>query len=426
MERVFINNLDHPIKTMINLKNIPNFPGIYLFYNKQKELIYVGKATSLKNRVRSYFTGPQNPRPIEIMIHEVTNIKWITTDSVLEAIILEGNYIKKYRPKYNIDWRDDKSWNYLAITKEKFPKLLAVREHEIKQDSKKVTAEYKYLFGPYPNLNTKATLKILQKIFFFSTCKPNQKRPCFNYQIGLCLGVCTGEITAKDYLHKVIAPLVFFLKGQKKSLLKKLKSEMKLAAQKNNFEEASRLRDQIWNMQKIQDIALLNKDFVKEKEAKEKKSIRIEGYDISNLGTTGKVGSLVVFDENGPIKSEYKKFNIKTVEGQSDVDCLKEILQRRLNHWEWALPDLILVDGGKPQVNAAKKILNKEKINLPLVGIAKGPKRKNNEFHFVPAKDSEETIKWALQNKNLLIKVRDEAHRFAIQFQRQKRKIPRG
>ncbi|KKR48626.1 MAG: Excinuclease ABC subunit C [Candidatus Magasanikbacteria bacterium GW2011_GWC2_40_17] len=411
---------------MINLKNIPNSPGIYLFYNSQKELIYVGKATSLKNRVRSYFAGPQNPRPIEIMIHEVINIKWITTDSVLEAIILEGNYIKKYRPKYNIDWRDDKSWNYLVITREKFPKLLAVREHEIKQGAKVAESKYKYLFGPYPNLNTRATLKILQKIFFFSTCKPNQKRPCFNYQIGLCLGVCTGEITTKDYSHKVIAPLVLFLKGQKKSLLKKLTSAMKLAAKENNFEEASRLRDQIWNLQKIQDIALLNKDFVKEKEATQKKSVLIEGYDISNLGTTGKVGSLVVFNELGAIKSEYKKFNIKTVTGQNDVDCLKEILKRRLNHWEWPLPDLILVDGGKPQVNAAKQILNEEKINLPLVGIAKGKARKKNEFHFAAAKNSEEIIKWALQNKDLLIKVRDETHRFAIQFQKQKRKIPRG
>ncbi len=405
------------------IENLPNSPGIYLFYNSQKELIYVGKATSLKNRVRSYFSGLKTPRPIELMIHEVTNIKWISTDSVLEAIILEGDYIKKYRPKYNIDWRDDKSWNYLVITKEKFPKLLAMREHEMKQKKQEALKKYKNIFGPFPNLNTKATLKILQKIFKYSTCAPNQPRPCFNNQIGLCLGVCTNEITPQNYNKKVILPLILFLKGQKKNLLKKIKNEMKIAAKKHNFEEAGRLRDQIWSLQKIQDIAILNKDFVIENTPKEKKTIRIEGYDISNLGASGKVSSLVVFNTDGPIKSEYKKFNIKTVSGQSDVDCLKEVLTRRFNHWEWMLPDIILVDGGKPQVNAARQILDEEKMNLPIVGIAKGPTRKKNEFHFSAKEGNEETIKWTMQNQNLLIKVRDEAHRFAIAFQRSKRKI---
>lgn len=403
----------------INLKNLPDTPGVYLFFNNKKELIYVGKATSLKSRVRNYWHGAKTPRPIEEMLHEVVDIKWIKTDSVLEAVILEGQYIKKFRPLYNIDWRDDKSWNYLALTREPYPKLETVREHEI--INKTVGKKYLKMFGPYPHLNTLAALKILRKIFQYSTCAPNQIRPCFYYQIHQCLGVCTNEITTEEYQEKVVKPLVIFLSGQKKRLLKQQAKLMTQASKTQNYEEAGRLRDQINHLKKIQDVALLNKDFLKDFYRPVKQKIIIEGYDISNLGSTGKVGSLIVFDENGPLKHQYKKFNIKKVIGQSDVDCLKEILERRLKHSEWALPDYLLIDGGLPQVNAIYQILQKEKINLPIIGIAKGPERKRNDFFYKNLNTAQQ--KWASLNQNLLIRARDEAHRFAIEFQRSKRRI---
>ncbi|HOZ37108.1 MAG TPA: GIY-YIG nuclease family protein, partial [bacterium] len=261
------------------LKSLPNSHGIYLFYNSKKELLYVGKATSLRSRVRSYFTSPQPPpskgeggnqslspyegeswrevsRPIESMIHQVTKIKTIKTDSVLEAIIFEGNYIKKFRPKYNVDWKDDKSWNYLAITNDKFPRLIAVRQHELnslkhkniktlKQKNNKTNyslpiTHYSLLFGPFPSLNTRETIKILHKLFYISRCSPpyqggalrasegggKKSKPCFDYQLGHCLGVCTGEITAQEYRQKVIRPLTEFLNGHKKRLLSSLKKQM--------------------------------------------------------------------------------------------------------------------------------------------------------------------------------------------------------
>ena len=403
------------------LKNLPNSPGVYLFYNKQKELIYIGKATSLKSRVKSYWQGQKTPRPVEEMIHEVQNIKWLKTDSVLEAIILEGQYIKKFRPIYNIKWRDDKSWNYLSLTTDVYPKLETVREHKI--INKTIQKKYLKMFGPYPNLNVLGTLKILRKIFRYSTCTPKQKRPCFYYQINQCLGVCTGEITPLEYKEKVIKPLLLFLNGQKKRLLLNQKRQMSEASHKEKYEEAARLRDQINNLKKIQDVALLNKNFLKDYWQQPREKITVEGYDISNLGSSGKVGSLVVFDQNGSIPQQYKKFNIKKVLGQSDVDCLKEILERRLKHSEWALPDYILIDGGLPQINAAQQILQQEKIKLPLIGIAKGPERKRNDFFFRGLNKKQE--KWAQQNENLLVRVRDEAHRFAITFQKTKRKIAR-
>jgi len=384
------------------IKKMPVNPGVYLFYDKLGELLYIGKATSLKNRVRSYLK-PKTLRPIEMMMNQVKNIKWEETDSVLEAVILEANYIKKFKPKYNVKEKDDKSWNYLVITKEDFPKLFAVRERNLEEK------KYAYVFGPYAQLRTTELLKILHSLFHVSKCNPNAKRPCFDYQLGHCLGVCTNEINSKDYKEKAIKPLVMFLKGKKKRLLSSLEKKMKEVSKKEGYEEAKRLRDQIFSLKKIRDFSLLDKSFVN-KSFDEKKDIRIEGYDISNLGTEAKVGSMVVFDSKGPIKSEYKKFKIKGVLGQSDVDCLREVLERRIKHNEWRWPDIILVDGGKPQFNLIKKILKENSLEATVVGIAKGKERKKNEFFFDKGKNIDE---------NLLIRVRNEAHRFAIEYQRQ-------
>jgi len=403
------------------IKKISDSPGIYLFFNFKKELIYVGKAISLKKRVGSYFRGHIGVRPIERLIGEVANIKTITTDSVLEAIILEGSYIKKYRPKYNIDWKDDKSWNYIVVTKENFSQVLTIREHEWKEVGIR-ERQKKYLgwFGPFPGLKTKETLRLLQKLFFISTCNPNQKRPCLYYQMKQCLGVCTGEISIHEYRARVIRPLIKFLSGRKKAALSDLEKKMKTAAKEENFEVAARLRNQLSNLQKIQDVILLNKDFVDDRINLAEEEKRIEGYDISNLGVSGKVGSMVVFDLSGPIKKEYKKFNIKKVIGQNDVASLREVLERRLKHRDWPLPDVFLIDGGLPQVNAVRALLNKEKLNIPIVGIAKGKERKRNDFLVIGEK---EFVGWVEKHRNILIEVRDEAHRFAINFQRQKRKI---
>jgi len=385
------------------IKKMPNSPGIYLFY-KGKELIYIGKATSLKNRVKSYL-NPKTLRPIEASMKDVSDVKWKETDSVLEAVILEANYIKEFKPKYNVKEKDDKSWNFFVITKEEFPKLIAVREKNLKKE------DYSYVFGPYAEMKTSQILKLLHSLFKVSRCNPNQKKACFDYQLNNCLGVCTNEISSREYKEKVIKPLVLFLKGKKKRLITSLEKKMKEASKKEDFEEAGRLRNQVFSLNKIRDFALLDKTFLISEKKKEK-SIRVEGYDISNLGNEAMVGSMVVFNENGPLKSEYKKFKIKNVTEQSDVDCLKEVVERRLNHNDWPMPNYILVDGGKPQVNTLKKVLKEKGFNIPIVGIAKGPERKKNEFFY--DKDN----KFVLDNENFLIRVRDEAHRFAISYQR--------
>jgi excinuclease ABC subunit C len=406
------------------LAKLPSKPGIYLFYNTQKELIYVGKATALKSRVRSYFLGKRTPRPIEEMIHEVVDIKYKQTDSVLEAVILESVYIKKYLPKYNVIGKDDKSWNYIVVSKELYPHVSTLREHDVKLlklKNPRALKQFKYFFGPYPGLNTKAAMKLLRRIFHFSTCKPLQGKPCLYRQMGQCLGVCTGEISAFDYVKKVIRPLALFLQGHKKKVIKEFEKRMKAASKVEDFEEAALLRDQLKALYRIHDVALLNDSFFKDLITDVQGITRIEGYDISNLGSTDKVGSMVVFNMSGPLKSEYRKFNIKSVVGQSDVDSLAEVMERRLKHSEWPLPQLFLIDGGRGQVNKIKAVLEARKVTIPVVGIAKGPERKRNDF--ILGSKNQNFIEWVSKHQDILIKVRDEAHRFAITFNRSKRKI---
>lgn len=400
-------------------KKLPDNPGIYLFYDSSGELIYVGKASSLKRRVRSYFSSKPAIRPIEQMIHQVKKIDYSETDSVLEAIILEGQYIKKFRPKYNILWRDDKSWNYIVITKDKFPKVRTIREWELKQlGDSRAKKEYYKIFGPFPGLNAKAAMKIFRKIFKISSCDPKDKRECIYRQMGECLGVCAGEISSASYARKVIHPLVLFLSGEKRKLINEVVRQMVAAAKNEDFEEAARLRDQVKSLKRIQDVTLINESFTRDAAAKIGKDVRIEGFDISNIGTSNKVGAMVVFDAAGPVKSEYRKFNIRTVAGQSDVACLEEVLRRRLKRSDWPLPDLVFVDGGKPQVNLANKIIGQHFLDIPVIGIAKGPSRKKIEFIY--DRKNPAIADWIFSFKSLLIAVRDEAHRFAIAYHRKK------
>jgi excinuclease UvrABC nuclease subunit len=412
------------LKLLEQLAALPDNPGIYLFYNAKKELVYVGKATSLKNRVQSYFRLKKVTRPIEAMMHEVVNIKYQVTDSVLEAVILEANQIKKHLPRYNVLGKDNRSWNYIVITRDEYPEVKTIRQHEYELKKEK---QFAYVFGPYPGLNTQAALKILRQMFHFSSCRPGQKRPCLYYQMGQCLGVCVRAVTSKEYKQKVITPLVMFLKGEKKKLIVGLEKKMALVSKQEDFEEAGRLRDQLKSLYRIQDITLINKSMVEMPNVVESEAsggIRIEGYDISNLGATGKVASMVVFDSAGPMKDQYRKFKIKTVEGQSDVDCLEEVIRRRLKHSEWPFPNVFLIDGGRPQVNRVEKVLQELHVMIPVVGIAKGPDRKKNEFTF--QKPERAFVKYVNDHQEILIRVRDEAHRFAITFQKSLRKIKRS
>jgi excinuclease UvrABC nuclease subunit len=365
-------------------------PGVYIFLDKNKKPLYVGRALSLKRRVANYFQNNLEPR-IKEMVSLSKNIKIIETDTIVESVILEANLIKKYWPKYNIKDRDNRSFVYIVIDKGDFPKPIIVREREVKK-----IPHSDYVFGPYRSSKTASiVLKIIRRIFPYSTCSFTGK-PCFNYQIGLCPGVCTGEVSKKDY-QKNIDNIILFLKGEKKRLLKKLMKE--------NPESAESLKH-------IQDISLISKE-----DYDEPSFNRIEAYDVSHLSGTNAYGAMVVFINNKPDKSLYRLFKIKMA--PDDLRSLEEMILRRLKHKEWPFPSLILLDGGKPQIDFISSVLDKENISIPLVGISK---YSNDKLVF--KKNTKNSLKELIKsNKDALLKAREEAHRFSIKSNRRKRRI---
>jgi excinuclease ABC subunit C len=384
------------------IKKFPDTPGVYIMRDSRRRPLYIGKASSLRRRVISYFQRPQETR-IEQMLAQVSNIDLQKTDSVIEALFLENDLIKKYQPKYNVRLKDDKTFLGIFITKEDWPRIFPAR---ITQKLPK--GEF---YGPFPSANqVREALQIIRKIFPFRvSCTPLSGKACFEYHLGMCPGVCAGKVSRKDY-QKTIHQIKLFLRGKKKRVIKELEKEMKQAAKDMEFEKAAKLRDKIFALRHIQDVALIQEEDLRHPEDI---PARIEAYDVSNIHGAFAVGSMVVFTEGLMDKSQYRKFKIQISKswkkGADDIAAFKEILSRRLNHTEWSYPDLILVDGGKGQVNGALEILRARRLNIPVVGIAKGAERNKDEV--IGANN-------LAVDKKLLLRIRDEAHRFAIQYYR--------
>jgi excinuclease ABC subunit C len=402
-------------------KKLPEVPGVYIMKDSGGHILYVGKAGNLRRRVSSYFERPHDVR-IETLVSKIVEIDHEETDTALEALILEARLIRKYTPPFNVKEKDDKSFLYVEITNEPFPRVLLVRGRD--RNMIEQLGFYKTGsgtgFGPFTSAsNLRQALKILRKIFPWNTHEPERigkfTRPCFDYEIGLCPGTCIGAISKEEYA-KNINHLKMFFEGKKKAVLRSLEKEMDGAAKKLEFEKAEKLRRQIFSLRHIQDTAFISEsELISEPERQEEASAqayqqslpyRIEGYDISNISGTNAVGSMVVFEDGEPNKNEYRKFKIKTIFTPNDVGMLTEVLERRF-HNDWRLPNLILIDGGLAQANAAKKVLMRAGLKIPLLGIAKGPERKRNDIlGAIPKGVTKET----------LIHVRNEAHRFAISY----------
>ncbi|MFH1713184.1 MAG: GIY-YIG nuclease family protein [Candidatus Jacksonbacteria bacterium] len=406
----------------------PNSPGVYLMKNAYGQIIYIGKASSLKKRVSSYFHKTHNIKTAAL-VSEIAQIDYKTTDSILEATILEARLIKKYQAKYNIEHKDDKSFLYIVVTKEKFPRILIKRETELKIKNLKLNKNLKLkhassavrrgggiknYFGPFTSYNVvRSILKSVRRIFPWSNCQPKNK-PCFYYLLKQCPGICTGEISSQEY-QKTIRNIILFFQGKKKQIIKNFKKEMKKLSAQQKFEQAAKLRNQLYHLKHIQDAGLIMRN-----DSLTSTIGRIEGFDISNISGKFSAGSMAVFKKGLPLKNQYRRFKIKTVKNQNDVKMLQEIIKRRFRHQEWPKPDLILVDGGKAQVSAIIKILKLLNLTVSIVGIAKGPTRKKTDLIFGPINNK---IKQNInQNKNLLIQIRDEAHRFALSYHRKLRR----
>ena len=391
-------------KEDIDFKTISDEPGIYLFYGSGKKPLYIGRATSLRDRVRSYFSSTlgqsRGMRLIEAL-EKTKRIETIVTDSILDSIVLELNYIKKYNPVYNAREKDDKSLQYLCITKEEYPRIVTVRGRELNNN------EYEYILGPFPKSNLlNELIKILRKILpFRDKCKPNSGKRCFRAQLGLCPGVCDGSVSKTEY-KKRIREIKLFLDSKKDKLILSLEKDMNKMVKVEKFEEAGEIKRKIFSLKNIQDVNLIKRDIVTDSQ-----TFRIEGYDISHISGTDAVGVMVVYDKEF-LKKEYRSFNVNF--GNNDTASLRDILSRRLNHPEWRFPNLIVIDGGKGQLNAAKKVLTESGIKIPVVSVVKDDRHKAREI----LGDK----KYIEKYNDEIILTNQESHRFAVSKLRYKQK----
>ena len=442
-----VKKLNPPASLVRALRaGIPKTPGCYLFKDNNDKIIYIGKASNLKSRVVSYWQKSANHTPAKIeMINLTKKIEWIETDSEIEALLLEANLIKKHQPSFNIVLRDDKRFSYIKVSLEdEIPGIFITR---------KIDKAGKY-YGPFTSqLAARETLKVIRKIWPYCTERnlknlPAGKagKPCFYFQINRCLGVCAGIINKKEYLEKVINPIQLFLEGKKDRLIRKQelgirnyeKKLKKLKSKDKNYEEFEReinaLKFQVLNMKNVLEhtniISLTEKyaaDVIELAKVLSlpKVPMRIEGYDISNIFGQEAVGSMVVFSNGEPDKNEYRKFKIKIGQGKAnDTKMLKEIIERRFGN-DWPMPDLIIIDGGKGQRNAALQILNKFKLDIPVIAVSKGQGLRSSlapDKIFFPEEKQALVLPLASPALHIIKRVRDEAHRFAIKYHQLLRK----
>jgi len=535
------------------LENLPAKPGVYLMKDASRRVIYVGKAKSLRNRVRAYFhdSPPYHPK-ISALISKISDFDILATDSEMEALILEANLIKEYKPRYNVNLKDDKRYPYLKVTDEPFPRVLVVRR--VKKDR----AKY---FGPYTNVKAmRHTLRILRRVFPIRSCNyalPSFRKIklCLDYHIKRCLGPCEEKVAQEEY-REIIKNVLFFLSGKNNLLMEHLKLRMNEYSAREEFEKAASVRDQIKALesviekQKVADVEQVDRDiiaFAREKkdisvvalqiregiligrqnfhltgfkestdqeilstflrqyymhsvvippeiilpaevgdqgmiadwlsskregrvkiivpqrgdkfkllemasynaklslnelllqrsEAKKKvpptiRSLekdlylsipprKIAAFDISNLGPQDAVGSLVFFQDGCPKKSQYRRFKIKTVEGQDDFAMMAEVVRRyftRLTEDKQEYPDLVLIDGGKGQLSTTVQTLNSLGVkNQSVVALAK-----RLDEVFLPQKSDPLMIPKGSASLKLLQRIRNEAHRFAVEYHRKLRK----
>jgi excinuclease ABC subunit C len=378
---------------------IDDSPGVY-FFQKGKDILYIGKATSLKERVKSYFSSDlikTRGMLLVDMVAKADNINFQKTNSVLEALLLETELIKKNQPYYNTKEKDDKSYSYVEITDEDFPIVKIVRGRNVENLN---TDNY---YGPFlSTTQLRAALKIVRKLFPYrdEKCFMGKNKSCFNYSLGLCPGTCVNAITQKDY-KKQIEKIKLFLSGNTEKVLKILEKEMMDLAKKKEFEEAAKIRNKIYAINHINDISLINRE-------SNENDIRIEAYDIAHMSGKNMIGVMVVMLNGQFLKHEYKKFIIKGQENADDGKALFEVLTRRFKHDDWSKPNLIVTDGNKVQLGIAQHFFKDS------VSIVKDDRHRAREI----------LNKEILKDKNIkdedIIKINAEAHRFAIKFFREK------
>lgn len=424
-------------KLAAKLKTLPGSPGVYFHKNAKGEIIYVGKAAILKNRVRQYFQDSRvRDAKTDVLVGEIADTDWIVVESEIDALFLESEMVKRYKPRYNILLQDDKSQSFIRIPmNEPYPAITFTRQPL--DDG----ADY---YGPYYNaFAVKKALRYLRKAFPYSTHAVMPNRLCLQYHLGLCPGVEEQKISSVDY-KKTLKKLIMYLKGERVQLIKQLEAEMNVAAKHHDFELAAKRRNQITNLRALQkQILFSDREFMDLSKDQALSGLhkllgvpiphRIEGYDISHMSGTNNVASLVVATNGLADKAEYRKFKMR-IPGNNDFAHMNEVILRRFSgkHLDWPKPDLLLIDGGKGQLGAALDALEERGVQIPAVGLAKRLEEivihktrsgvtldrsaypdayitENEDFYVVLLPKDSHIVK-------LVQRIRDESHRFAVSY----------
>ncbi len=429
-------------KLQDKLAGLPSSPGVYFHKNAKGEIIYIGKAANLRNRVRQYFQASRYRDPkTQQLVSEIDDVDWTELESEVDALFVEAELVRRYLPNYNILLRDDKSLQYVRIDiKSNHPTVTVIRRPL--DDG----AEY---FGPYLNgFALKKSLRYLRRAFPYSTSKmPGQKRASLHYHLGMDPGLEDGRTSLADYRSN-LKKLIQYLKGNRVALINQIEKDMKNASRVKDFETAAKLRNQLFALRSLSKQILFGdhelqdagKDLALEQLGKliglDKPLLRIEGFDISHHQGTDTVASMVVFASGIPEKTAYRKFKMR-ISGNDDFAHMAEAITRRFslkNQIKWPLPELVLIDGGKGQLAAAYNILSKSGINdIAMIGLAK----REEEIIFFSGstyspnidyaksidgyiKKSEDFITICLPHSSpavkLLQRIRDESHRFAVSY----------
>lgn len=418
------------------LNAFPSTPGVYI-YMANRIPIYIGKSNSLKARVKSHYQNTKLNTKEKSIWDATTTIKYTTTDNEFKALLLEAQLIQKHLPRYNVELKDNKSYLYISIDSgNNYPKIRTIRATDITALRSREISKYQF-FGPFPSSRiTENVIRTIRKLIPFCTNKNMSKRGCFYSRIGLC-NPCPNNINKlgdeektpiKREYRKNIRDVISILEGKTDPVVRRMRLRMNKLSHKQEYEKALIIRSKIENFERWitthsysnnraltynQSELRLNSltSLLKQYFPKITKLHRIECYDASTLSLQNSTASMVVLTDGAIDKSQYRKFKIKNPRARSDFGMLKEALERRF-HNKWESPDLIIMDGGKPQVRAARDVLDKLDHNIPLIGIAKGPDRIVLGIKHLP------TIKPDTFHPgfNLIKLIRDESHRFATKY----------
>jgi len=417
----------------LTAKDIPIASGIYNFLDEAKSVLYVGKAVNLRVRLTNYLRKVNLDGKTVLMLSRAKEVSWVETNSEFEALTLEAHLIKAYKPRFNIIWKDDKSYIYMHISKDEFPQISLMRKQDIKDGIS---------FGPFPSKRIIAEmLRDVRRIIPYCAQSRRVKRACFYTHLGLC-APCPSHIkslTGQKYLEQKriyrnnISQIKALFAGRFSPVEKYLTSRMKEASLAANYEEAAHFRDKL-NLLKnlttrhfaatayIENPMLAKDTSQKALRALQKTLLpyypaldflqRIECYDISHISGKLATGSMVVFINGACDKRFYRRFRIKGISKNDDFACLRQVLARRLRHTEWELPQLIIIDGGAPQLRAVAQVFLERNPSIAYIGLAK-----QFEEVVVPYQGAFPKIRLPKGDAlHLLQKIRDEAHRFAHSY----------